>query len=283
MSTLADILALLPDNGVARLAYNSDFWVRKANQILGEIETRATGPDLYEESYIPIPSSRQTMFKIPSNLRVVQRVRWPNENGMRDLRLVASRIEFEIQGGFVRLSDPSGVQSTFVDVTHVLSSSWNRLRGDVSLPLPTTVAEGWGCIVTHAATGRKEYRRVLSAQAESPPLVYLDGETVEIIAAGDTAQLFDVFMVLEGRRRLDRFANLESVSPLPEEWNQILSKGLRWALEVQSDEDGASEASQTFYGQFLEALESYCGDISERPGDQGTIQPQSSSVWDAFF
>lgn len=274
MATLGDILQLLPDVGRERLAYNPAFWIMNANQVLGVIETKVQGPEFTMEAYIPM-GGRQTLYKIPTGMRVVQRLRWPDSVGIVQKGNMGALIPFDVQpGGFIRLLTPPNVTATVVNLTQTISSK-TGIRRDPGSPISEGVVEGWGCIVTHTSTdGLIEYRRVLEKDDTFPSQINLDGELEVITAAGDTAKAFDLYAIIEGRRKLRRFVDDTSISPLAEEWDRIIAHGLRFILEAQSEEDGASQASQSWEARFLDALGDLQGDASERPGDQGRTEPR---------
>jgi len=278
MSTLGDILQLLPDVGRMRLAYNPGFWVRTANTLLSMIEAEARGPELYVEAFVPF-NGRQTMFQVPAGIRKLLRVRLPDENGIMDQGVARSEIPYRSRGdGMIQLLTPPEIAPTTFTASQAITSS-THVRTDLSLPVNDLVGEGWAAIITHSTSdGSVEYRRVLSHE-EGSSIVALDGPTRTPIAAGDSTLLVDLFMVFEGQKRLSRFTSEESSSPLPEEWDRILEAGLRWKMEVQSDEEGASQASQQWLGQFREGIEAFAGDLAERPGDQNRTVPRGGSHW----
>lgn len=277
MATLGDILQLLPDVGRERLAYNPSYWVMQANQVLGVIETKVNGPEFYMEAYIPL-ASRQTLYKIPDGMRVIQRLRWPDEVGIMQIGDKSSAIPFDVMPGkFIRLRTPLDFAATVVNLTQTISSK-TAIRRDPGQPITQAVVEGWGCIVTHTTTtGAVEYRRVLKLDTDNPSQVNLDGELEAFAVSGDTAKVFDLYLVIEGRKKLTRFVDDTSISPLAEEWDRIIAHGLRFILEAQSEEDGASQASQSWEARFLDALADLQGEASERPGDQGFIQPRGGA------
>lgn len=276
MATLGEILQLLPDVGRMRLAFNPAFWPRAANSLLSMIEAEARGPELYMEAYIPF-NGRQTMFQIPSTMRKLLHVRMPDVNGILNLVTPGSEIPYRVRGeGMIQLLNPPGVTPISVSVTQAIASGTTVTVGTA---IAEAIVEGWAAIVTHTTTDDSiEYRRVLS-KAEDGLSVELDGTSVKTINIGDNVRFVNQFMIFEGQRRLARFVDEDSESPLPDEWNRILEAGLRWKMEAQSDEEGASDASIQWYQQFIGALESYAGDLSERPGDQNIPIPRGGSHW----
>lgn len=283
MSTLADILELLPDVGRQRLSYNPNFWVRKANQLLGIIETEARGPDLYVEAFVPFVG-RQTLYSVPKPIRKLLRVRLPDEYGIMNLGLQSTEVGFTPRGDkMIQLRSPAGIVPLTANFTQTIASSSAIRNAD---PITQPISEGWGAIITHAVSGNIEYRRVLSFD-EATNQVNLDGPTLEQIApasvdplrAADTAVVVDAYMIFEGQRSLARFVNEDSESPLPQEWDRVLEMGLRWALEFQSDEEGASQNASDWFDQFRDALDRYAGDVAERPGDMNRVEPRGGSHW----
>lgn len=276
MATLDDILQLLPDVGRTRLAFNPSFWPRAANGLLSIIESEARGPDLYMEAFIPF-NGRQTMFQIPAAMRKLLRVRAPDGYSMLDINDTRTELlYYPREGGFIQLAVPPGIAPVKAQVTQQYEDSL-MVRPAPGSPISDPVGEGWAAIVTHAS-GAVEYRRVLS-KSDDGLSVSLDGPTKAPIAAGDTSLLVDRYMIFEGQRKLTRFVDENSLSPLPDEWNRILEAGLRWKLEAQSDEDGSSEASSQWFQQFRDAMEAYAGDMAERPGDQNRVKPRAGSHW----
>lgn len=280
MATLAEILELLPDVGRERLAYQSRYWILKANELLSMIETSVRGSVMYEEGHIVL-NGRQTRYPVPPNLRKVQRVRWPDENGIRDPRTDLNGVSFEMRSGNICLFDPPGITATMFGMSQGVDS-FNFVRSSLSIPVDPSVVEGWGCTIQHGAAVSFEYRRIIGINADYPDQIDLDGNTADEIKQADTANFYDKYLIVEGQKKLKRFTETSSLSPLPEEWNQILVYGLRWALESQSEEDGSSQNSLMWLNRFENALQGFEGDASERPGDQGRINPRPSCFWEGF-
>lgn len=283
MSTLADILELLPDVGRQRLSYNPTFWVRKANQLLGIIETEARGPDLYVEAFVPFVG-RQTLYAVPKPIRKLLRVRVPDEYGIMNLGLPSTEVGFTPRGDrLIQLRSPAGITPQIASFTQTVGSSSVITNATA---ITQAIDEGWGAIITHTASGEIEYRRVLSFDADTNA-VTLDGPTLSSIVAADddpvvaadTAVVVDAYMIFEGQRSLTRFVSEDSPSPLPQEWDRVLEMGLRWALEFQSDEEGASQNATDWFDQFRDALDRYAGDVAERPGDMNRVEPRGGSHW----
>ena len=281
MATLGDILQLLPDVGRERLAYNPLFWVLKANSILDVIEVEVKGSAMKAEAFIPV-SARRTRYAIPPTIRKVTRLRLCDESGLLDLARDSLSVRHSITGdGMIQLQAPIGVDAVIQSIPQRISSQ-TSIRGEESIPLNSAIAEGWGVIVTHMLSGNKEYRRALGINSVFANQVDLDGELKEFAQFGDGCSVFDKYMIVEGRRKLKRFTAADSPSPLPDEWNRVLTLGLRWALEAQSDEDGSGAAAQKWQADFEAALAEMEDDSSEIPSDEGRIEPRRSLAWERF-
>lgn len=281
MATLGDILQLLPDVGRERLAYNPTFWVLKANAVLDEIEVEVKGSTMKAEAFIPV-SARKTRYAIPSCIRKVTRLRLCDESGLLDLARDSLSVRHSITGdGMIQLQYPIGVDATVASIAQSISSK-TALRAPAGSNLTAPVSEGWGAIVRHMATGDIEYRRVLGINADIWNQVDLDGDLKEFALPSDGCSVFDKYMIVEGRCKLKRFETAESLSPLPDEWNRVITLGLRWFLEAQSDEDGSGAAAQKWQSDFEEAMAEMEDDSSEIPSDEARIEPRRSLAWERF-
>ena len=299
MATLEELLLNLPDVGRTRLDYFApDFWVKRANMLLGVIERNVQGPLMYAEAFIPL-QDKTTMYLIPANLRKVRRVRSPIFPGGIDTSHDLNRVGCSIVGNFLRLDTPASVvpgRSATLNPARLSDSDhWDRIwlfgtSEDSDVP----ISEGWYARLTYTTREEgvpdwPEYRRVIglvdsdSGDASIQHYLQLDGPFVgQRPGVTDKILVTDQFIMLEGSRHLPRFVSKDSLSPLPEEWNDILVTGLRYHLEIQSDEEGGDAAASVWYSQFMKSLEEFQGDAAERPGDMAPIAPRRSVAWDDF-
>lgn len=286
--TLAQIMQMLPDIGQQRLTmFNPDFWVRVGNQVLFEVETKVTGPEMEIEAALALIPKR-TLYPIPPSIRKVTRLRFPNVDGVMDTREELTQIDFDIQDSFLILKDPTILPSTsdVINLTQELTSDY------IVSATPLTGADantylGRACMVYHAnaggiafspATAGAEWRLCADINPTIGKL-YLNGPTRRPIAVADTIVTTKQYLIVEGRKRLSRFVDMDSQSPLPDEWDHILIKGIRYYMEVQSDEEGAGSSAASWQTMYLDAMREYSGDASLRQGDVTPVMPRSGGGW----
>jgi hypothetical protein len=286
--TLAQIMQMLPDIGQQRLTmFNPDFWVRVGNQVLFEVETKVTGPEMEIEAALALIPKR-TLYPIPPSIRKVTRLRFPNVDGVMDTREELTQINFDIQDSFLMLKDPTILpsESDVITLTQELASDY------IVSATPLTGADaneylGRACMVYHAnaggiafspATAGAEWRLCADINPTIGKL-YLNGPTRRSIAVADTIVTTKQYLIVEGRKRLSRFVDMDSQSPLPDEWDHIIIKGIRYYMEVQSDEEGAGASANAWQTMYLDAMREYSGDASLRQGDVTPVMPRSGGGW----
>lgn len=286
--TLAQIMQMLPDIGQQRLTmFNPDFWVRVGNQVLFEVETKVTGPEMEIEAALPLIPKR-TLYPIPPSIRKVTRLRFPNADGVSDTEDDLTRIKFDVQDTFLMLKDPTILpsDSDVITLTQELDSDYI-----VSATLLTGANAddylGRACMVYHANAGGIDFSPV-SAGAEwrlcadiNPTIgkLYLNGPTRRTIAIADTIVTTKQYLIVEGRKRLSRFVDLDSQSPLPDEWDHIIVKGIRFYMELQSDEEGVGASAAAWQTMYTDAMREYSGDASLRQGDAAPSVPRQGGGW----
>lgn len=286
--TLAQIMQLLPDIGQQRLTmFNPDFWVRVGNQVLYEVETKVTGPEMEIEAALALIPKR-TIYPIPPSIRKVTRLRFPNVDGVMDTREELTQIDFDIQDSFLMLKDPTILPDTsdVITLTQELASDY------IVSATPLTGADanvylGRACMVYHANAGGIAFSPANAGAewrlcADIVPTIgklYLNGPTKRTIAVSDTIVTTKQYLIVEGRKRLSRFVDLDSQSPLPDEWDHIIVKGLRFYMEVQSDEEGSGASAAAWQTMYIDAMREYSGDASLRQGDVTPVLPRSGGGW----
>lgn len=286
--TLAQIMQLLPDIGQQRLTmFNPDFWVRVGNQVLYEVETKVTGPEMEIEASLALIPKR-TIYPIPPSIRKVTRLRFPNVDGVMDTREELTQIDFDIQDSFLMLKDPT----ILPDTTDVITLTQELASDYIVSATPLTGADaneylGRACMVYHAnaggiafspATAGAEWRLCADINPTIGKL-YLNGPTRRTIAVSDTVVTTKQYLIVEGRKRLSRFVDLDSQSPLPDEWDHIIVKGIRFYMEVQSDEEGSGASAAAWQTMYIDAMREYSGDASLRQGDVTPVLPRSGGGW----
>ena len=286
--TLAQIMAMLPDIGQQRLTmFNPSFWVQVGNQVLSEVETNVVGPEMEIEAALALVPKR-TIYPIPPSIRRVTGLRLPNTDGVLDLQNDVTKVDFDIEQTFLKLKDPTILPDTsdVITLTQELASDY------IVSSTPLTGADantylGRACMVYHANGGGVSFSPATAGTewrlcADIIPTIgklYLNGPTERTIAVSDTIVTTKQYLIVEGRKRLARFVDMDSLSPLPDEWNQIVIKGLRYYMEVQSDEEGAGVAAASWQAMYLNAMREYSGDASFRSGDVSPVLPRQGGGW----
>ena len=275
MSTLAVILGDLPT--LLRKRYQDAFWIRKANQILGEIETEIKGFK-YQAWYPLILSEGRTIYPVPSALRTIDRVRVPDSTGIQiDSYDLGSEVHFRLLGDNIvlqALPDMSGLTAvtgtataatlrtiTYVTAVDVLEDQY---AGKI---LMDTSNGGFSFITSHPAALATE-SLVLTLNAElSAPLT-------------DTTPAFAIqhdFYICEGQKRMTRFTATSETVPLPVEREAVMVKGLRYHGEIQTDEESQQVA---FWKQeYLNELDKFQAEVGTPTGDRGRNRPKAESYW----
>lgn len=286
--TLTQIMQMLPEIGQQRLTmFNPNFWVEVGNQVISEVETKVTGPEMEIEAALALVPKR-TIYPIPPSVRQVTRLRFPNVNGVLDTRDEMTKIGFDLEDSFIQLDDPS----ILPDTTDVITLTQELASDYIVSATPLTGADaneylGRACMVYHQnasgvsfspATAGAEWRLCADMNPTIGKL-YLNGPTKRPIAVSDTIVTTKQYLIVEGRKRLSRFVDMDSKSPLPDEWDHIIIKGLRYYMEVQSDEESAGLAMKNWYSLYTEAMREYSGDASMRQGDVTPVMPRSGGGW----
>lgn len=286
--TLAQIMQMLPDIGQQRLTmFNPDFWVVVGNRILSDVELNVIGPEMEIEAALALVPKR-TIYTIPPSIRKVTGLRFPNVNGVLDINDIGTKVDFDIEQSFIKLMDPSILpsESDVITLTQELASDY------IVSATPLTGADqntylGRACMVYHANAGGVEFSPVAAGSewrlvADMNPTIgklYFNGPTERVVAVGDTVVTTKQYLIIEGRKRLSRFVNMDSKSPLPDEWNHILINGLRFYMEVQSDEEGAGASAAAWQTMFMDAMQRYSGDASVRSSDVAPSMPRQGGGW----
>lgn len=286
--TLAQIMAMLPDIGVQRLTmFNPNFWVQVGNQVLAEVETNVVGPEMEIEAALALVPKR-TIYPIPPSIRKVTGLRFPNADGVLDLNACLTKVDFDIEQSFLKIMDPTVIPSVsdVIQLTQELASDY-IVSATLLTGADANTYLGRACMVYHANAGGIAFSPA-SAGAEwrlcadiNPTIgkLYLNGPTERPIAVSDTIVTTKQYLIVEGRKRLSRFVDMDSVSPLPDEWNHIVIKGLRYYMEVQSDEEGAGVSAANWQAMYLKAMQEYSGDAAFRSGDVTPVMPRQGGGW----
>lgn len=286
--TLAQIMQMLPDIGQQRLTmFNPDFWVVVGNRILSDVELNVIGPEMEIEAALALVPKR-TIYTIPPSIRKVTGLRFPNVNGVLDINDIGTKVDFDIEQSFIKLMDPSILpsESDVITLTQELASDY------IVSATPLTGADqntylGRACMVYHANAAGVEFSPVDAGSewrlvADMNPTIgklYFNGPTERVVAVSDTIVTTKQYLIIEGRKRLSRFVNMDSKSPLPDEWNHILINGLRFYMEVQSDEEGAGASAAAWQTMYMDAMQRYSGDASVRSSDVSPAMPRQGGGW----
>ena len=272
---LQDILETMPDAGWQR--FSAAFWAAKANFVLNEIETTLSGPYLNIEVAIPLVDG-VTMYTVPSNIRKVQRIRLPSGTylGITE-RDPKTKVRYELLGKQFRLECAitlSGLTDNFL--TAISPASTYVISGTI-IDWPDQT--GRAAVITHA-DGSSETLIIASnfVDGSGHVGVNLNGSLKKPIQDGETCNITSNFLLMEGRARLDKFVDFTTLSPLPDEWDRCLAKGLRFYLEAQQDESMSGVAKQ-WYDLFQADIEQMGGDYNEFDGDNYPIQPRAPGMW----
>lgn len=286
--TLAQIMQMLPDIGQQRLTmFNPDFWVVVGNRILSDVELNVIGPEMEIEAALALVPKR-TIYTIPPSIRKVTGLRFPNVNGVLDINDIGTKVDFDIEQSFIKLMDPTILpsESDVITLTQELASDY------IVSATPLTGADqneylGRACMVYHANAAGVEFSPVAAGSewrlvADMNPTIgklYFNGPTERVVAVSDTIVTTKQYLIIEGRKRLSRFVDMDSKSPLPDEWNHILINGLRFYMEVQSDEEGAGASAAAWQTMFMDAMQQYSGDASVRSSDVSPAMPRQGGGW----
>ena len=283
--TLADILETMPDAGWRR--FSDAFWIAKANFVLNEIETALTGPALNVEVAVPLIAG-VTMYQIPDIIRKAQRIRFPSGSFLgRVDEDPATRTRYQILGTQFRLREvPSlsgdadlGMAQGYENTIEVYQYDRILYPGLSSSNLSHI---GRAVICTHADGSQETL--VASGTAiddiQVQPYLQLNGRLRKPLKYGELAVVTSNFVMVEGSRRLTPFAALSDFSPIPQEWDRVLAKGLRFYLEVQQDEGGANAGTAAeWYTLFKDDLDAIQADYNNLDGDNYPIQPRSPAMF----
>jgi hypothetical protein len=281
----------MPDSGWMR--FSAAFWIAKANFVLNEIETALSGPALNTEVAVPLIVG-VTMYPIPSVIRKVQRIRFPSGSYLgRVDEDPATKTRYQILGTQFRLRDvPTLSADADLPVNQTYLDTASALQYDRIL------SEGWTGNMSHVGRAVICYHGtpyldatdhetliasgLVDADGGSQYL-QLNGRLRNRLKYGETAVITSNFVMLEGARRLTPFVLLSDPSPVPQEWDRVLAKGLRFYLEVQQDEGGASAGTAAeWYSLFKDDLDAIQADYNNLDGDSYPIQPRSPAMFNSF-
>jgi hypothetical protein len=283
----------MPDSGWRR--FSDAFWIAKANFVLNEIETALTGPALNTEVAVPLIAG-VTMYPIPAILRKVQRIRFPSLSYLgRVDEDPATRTRYQILGTQFRLRDVPSLSST---ADYPVAQAY--LNTVEVYQFDRILSPGWGS-TAESHVGRAvicyhgtpyleatEHETLIASglatdDSQAQQYLQLNGRLRKPLKYGETAVVTSNFVMLEGSRRLTPFVLLSDPSPVPQEWDRVLAKGLRFYLEVQQDEGGANAGTAgEWYALFKDDLDAIQADYNNLDGDNYPIQPRSPAMFNSF-
>lgn len=268
---------------------NEQFWVPKANQVLGEIES--ISDHWHFTSYEPILLVEGvTQYLFPNEIRKFLYLREPTPAEPNLSRwAVKSTDQFQ---RIIQLQFPV-VFYEDLDLTGTIDSvSGNSFAS-------TALADSDNLIsrlvqFTSASTGRT-YSKIIALSSSNatdgtviPNGVWgSEGEWGVVPEIGDTFSITRNFLMVEGIRYLKRFSTaiipdpeaptleiveglLEDV-PLPKEWERLLLAGLRYHGEVQTDRD--SNASRDWLLEYEKAKKEWKIDSRTPKGENKRVKP----------
>ena len=275
MSTLAQLIGDLPT--AIRLRYQDAFWIRKANQILGEIETTIRGYKFLSWQPLILVEGR-TIYPIPSTLRTIDRVRVPSSTEIQiDPYDLGSEVHFNLVGENIvlqNLPDISGDSTVTGTATAVTSTSITFVTA-----VDVEEDEYVGRILRDTSNGGFSFIASHPAAAAAASLVLTLNAPLGVTLT-DTTPNFSIdpdFYILEGQKKMTRFSATSDNAPLPEEWESILLKGLRYHGEIQTDEE--SQQVPFWRAEYQNELDKYQAEIGTPRGDRGRNRPKAESYW----
>lgn len=289
--TLTDILNTMPDSGWRR--FSDAFWIAKANFVLNEIETALTGPALNTEVAVPLIAG-VTMYTIPSIIRKAQRIRFPSGSYLgRVDEDPATRTRYQILGTQFRLRDVPSLSSS---ADYTVSQAYQNT--EETYQFDRILSPGWGStaeshvgravICYHGSLASTDQETLIASGLATDDIqvqqyLQLNGRLRKPLKFGETAIVTSNFVMVEGSRRLNPFVLLSDPSPVPQEWDRVLAKGLRFYLEVQQDEGGANAGTAgEWYSLFKDDLDAIQADYNNLDGDNYPIQPRSPAMFSQF-
>jgi len=293
MRTLTDILNTIPETGWRR--FSEAFWVAKANFVLNEIETALSGPFLTQEVAVPLVGG-VSMYRIPDSLRKVQRIRWPSCHGLgRYDDDPSTKPWYEIVGKNFRLREtptftPDPPDRTVTQQYNDTDAEQQKLEY-VQIFDPQLVLGGWSesqagrAVILNHGDGTYETMRAVGTVVDSlgNTVLLMNGSFEKPAKAGQTALVTSNFILVEGFKRLAKFVSLTSESPIPDEWDRALAKGLRYYLEVQQDEGGANAGTVSeWYKLFRDDLDACQADYNNLDGDNYPLKPSAPLAFGAL-
>lgn len=289
--TLSEIIdACLPEIPVRR--YSDEYWIKKANFVLDELSTKLTGS--YRETEVIVPLVEGvTKYRIPSQLRRPERIRYPAGNRGVTIGDPRTKVDFVIVGDSFRILEMP-VMNSDVDLTATQTlPDGNPLQYSVvedlmgMLEWPDDI-EDRGAIITHySAPGivsGQESTFVVRKYTE--PFVVraiLNGSLEEPAKLGDTIFVTSNFVIVSGPRSLRHFTTMDSLSPLPTEFDRVLGKGLLLYLRMAMDDDNTGpsiSAADEFYRRDVEEL---IGDHEVFGSDKNPVQPVSQHMFSGLM
>ena len=285
--TLSAIMdAMLPDVNRARL--QDAFWISKANFVLDEITTKLNGPLRNIEAIVPLVEG-VTVYDIPSNIRKLEHLRYASTNlGMNFTDPSTGRGFFIIGPNKLRLTEAPSLDAN-EDQTGTQELANNDARNQYLVKFSSS-GLGWpedlsgrAAIITHAdpaATVRTEYAIIVRREIDEFNVIFrLNGNMENPIKFGDQVDITSNFIILSGNRRFPHFTTINSTSPLPDEWDRIIGKGLRFYLEMQQEEDGSGPSVAKFDEVFRRDIEEIESDYADLSGDVAQVQPRSPAMY----
>lgn len=258
MGSLADIRSMLPQVMVSR--YQPAWWVAAANDVLGEIETRVDSPEFYVEVALAL-RTHATGYRLPPQIRKPCLLH-ALEPGAFQVDRAAPGIPFRVVGDLLRLEAPyshdgamnlvgnvTALSETSIEMTATQGSD-HRFAGWL-LELPTAhrvVVDNLGGVLA------------------------LNDPVALPLPPAATGRLIKNFLILTGLKKLKRFTALADPSPLEAPWDAVLARGLRYLLEIATDE--TSQQAPYWRAEFLDALERFSVDSSKHRGALYTARPR---------
>lgn len=294
--TLSAIMdAMLPDVNRARL--QDAFWISKANFVLDEITTKLNGPLRNIEAIVPLVEG-VTVYDIPNKIRKLERLRYASSANLGlDVSDFSTPIGFSIIGPErLRISSAPSLNGNPVligeqglpnsEPTNINCVEF-PISGHESWPLDLS---GWAATITHYAPRVSLSDPAVEIATEDLIIAHrydtvatigvrLNGNAVLPIIEGDKITINSNFMIASGNRRFPHFTAINSASPLPDEWDRIIGKGLRFYLEMQQEEDGSGPSVAKFDEVFRRDIEEIESDYADLSGDVAQVQPRSPAMY----
>lgn len=278
MSTLAQILTSLPT--VLRKRYSDSFWIFKANQILGEVETKTRGYKFLGQSLLLLQDKR-TIYPVPTDLRTIDRIRVPDATQVQiNPYDWSTTVHFRLVGDKIILDafpDMSGYTAYGPETAVTVTGS--RVISSVAAA-DVTEDQYVGWVMVDETNGGWSFVAANEAAESGNSFDITVNEAFASLTDGDEFSLQPDFYIIEGQKGMTRFSATSDSAPLPAEWESILTKGLRYYSELQTDEE--SQQLQTWRADYLNELDAYQSEISSPIGDRGRMRPIPDSRWSSL-